>query len=70
MRGDFEPKEFLRKSKVGNGFKYSAMNPSDSQICGFNVLKTARVLNIFCGVALTVISGANAFELFTNEFLG
>ena len=30
MRGDFEPKEFLRKSKVGNGFKYSAMKPEDS----------------------------------------
>ena len=68
MRGDFEPKEFLKKSKTGNGFKYSAQK--ESRLCGYNVLKVARLINVFCGFALIIVSGLNFYQIFMNTFLG
>ena len=41
-----------------------ASNPADAELCGVNLLKAARLINLIVGTALSVVCGLNIFNIF------
>ena len=42
--------------------------PEATELCGVNILKASRYINLIVGTALAVVCGLNIFNIFTIGF--
>ena len=61
MRGD------TSRMNVNDPVKESGQDAADTEMCGFNILKTARMINLIVGVALSVVCGLAIVNIFGDS---
>ena len=62
MRGDISTNQ-------NYGARTASEKAEDTTMCGYNLLKTARLINLIVGTALTVCCGIQIFNVFSNGIL-